>query len=93
MSASLIRTGYPLYCAHFPGGDPRRFEPDPDGATEEEMDRWKAACEAAEERKGLAAIDAAVVWEPSALLHLSMFGPGVYYYPESYFEDDEEEEA
>lgn len=44
----LIREGYPMYCAHFPGGDPRRYKPDEEGVTADEMEAWRAACERAE---------------------------------------------
>jgi len=82
--ATLIRSGFPEYCAHFPGGDPRRYEPDPDSATEEEMTRWLAACEAAEERRDLTVIDSAALWQATqsgaSIIHLTMFGPGTFYY-------------
>jgi hypothetical protein len=31
---------------YYPGGDPRKFSPDPECSTDEERARWKAACEA-----------------------------------------------
>lgn len=31
---------------YYPGGDPRKFSPDPECCTVEENARWKAACEA-----------------------------------------------
>lgn len=90
----LIREGYPMYCAHFPGGDPRRFEPDEEGCTEEEMDRWKAACEAADGRADLAEIDGAMVPVNGGWAHLTMVGPGAYYYPEGFGgEDDGEDQS
>lgn len=91
----LIREGFPMYCAHFPGGDPRRFEPDEECATPEEIERWKATCADADRRDDLAEIDGARVDIPGVgWVHLTMFGPGVFYYPEDpdegeeYFEDE-----
>jgi len=38
------KTHYHQGYGNFPGGDPRRFWPDPECSTEQERDNWKAAC-------------------------------------------------
>lgn len=70
---------------HFPGGDPRRFRPDPidDGTTEEEMARWKADCAAAEQ--GQIQQDPAGRWivlGEGAAVHIlrGKYGLGAYTY-------------
>lgn len=92
---TLIRTGYPMYCAHFPGGDPRRFEPDPDGVTPAELAAWEAACRAADEQAGEAAsLDSSAFYERhgdvSVMGHVTMFGPGTYYFEEDFMDEEEE---
>lgn len=91
--ATLIREGYPMYCAHFPGGDPRRFEPDEEGVTPEELEAWRQACEAAEggERYHQSAVFAAKDGDVTIIGHKRLFGPGVYWYEKDYFEEDEAE--
>lgn len=88
--STLIREGFPMYCAHFPGGDPRRFEPDPDCCTVEEMLRWQAACEAAESRKDLAQLEGSAIYFHGGLGHLTMFGPGAYWYETDRFEGEDD---
>jgi hypothetical protein len=92
---TLIRTGCPLYCAHFPGGDPRRFEPDPDSVTPAEKAAWETVCRTADEQEGEAAeLDVPVAYEAgpgwAARLHLAMFGPGAYWYEEDFMDEQEE---
>lgn len=92
-----IREGYPMYCAHFPGGDPRRFEPDEQGATEAELAAWRCACEAAETNEEARQHEgSAVYWSDGkgggGMGHLECFGPGLYYYPENFFENEDDED-
>lgn len=73
----------------FTGGDPRDFTPDPDGTTEEELAKWKAACEAfaaAEargERPTLGGAHQTLVDDdgrPVAFVSFSGFGLGIQVY-------------
>lgn len=81
---ALIREGFPMYRAHFPGGDPRRFEPDEEGVQPEEMEAWQAACARADagevEQDGSGRIFHGNGVTVS--YHVVMFGPGVYWYEE-----------
>lgn len=95
---TLIRTGYPQYCAHFPGGDPRRFEPDPDGVTPAgpacSSAAWQAASQAA---SSAAELEGSVFYETgpgwAVRGHVAMFGPGTYFYPEDFMDEEDREEA
>lgn len=95
---TLIRTGYPMYCAHFPGGDPRRFEPDPDSVTPAELAAWEAACRAADEQEGEAAgLDGSAFYERlgdvTVTGHVTMFGPGTYWYELDFMDEEDRAEA
>jgi len=92
-----IWSGYPMYCAHFPGGDPRRWEPDEEGVTPEEHAAWEAACRTADEG-GPAEQPSSAFYETggegeavwSAMGHVRMFGPGTYWNEENLFDEEEE---
>jgi hypothetical protein len=87
---TLIRTGYPMYCAHFPGGDPRRYEPDPDGVMPAELAAWEAACRAADEG-GPAEQPSSAFYERrgdvGVMGHVTMYGPGTFWYPEDFMDE------
>lgn len=93
---TLIRTGYPMYCAHFPGGDPRRWEPDEEGVTPAEQAAWEAACRAADEGEP-AELGSSAYYERrgdvGVMGHVRMFGPGVFWYAEDWMNDEEMEQA
>lgn len=90
---SLIRDGYPMYCAHFPGGDPRRWEPDEEGVTPSELAAWEAACRAADEG-GPAEQPSSAFYERrgdvGVMGHVTMYGPGVYFYETDPFGEEDE---
>lgn len=69
----------------FPGGDPRRFSPDPECSDDEEREAHRAACAAWDEaeRAGLPPPESrgSCVHMPGVILTLSGFGLGVYSYP------------
>jgi hypothetical protein len=65
----------------FSGGDPRRFSPDEDSCTAEEIDSHKAACERWD-AGDTTAIPGSCIHGPGYIITLSGFGLGSYWYEE-----------
>lgn len=72
----------------FPGGDPRKFEPDTELNTPEEIASWKTACLAWNEGRQKVQPGGCVVMPDGVILNISNFGLGVYEYDEDELDDE-----
>lgn len=68
-------TGY----GFFIGGDPRRFTPDEESNTPEELENWRLACEAWDEGRESELLRSGCVFLPNGeIRNVSRLGLGIY---------------